>query len=127
MDIEIINTILPLIKSQTSVNVVLGTNIPENSLCLRWRSNPSEVYMSKDSYNSMTVLLNGKNIDQQAIATTLNAIHHYLNKLKQNQIPIGENTQIINIQTSSSPELIGVEENGQWIYGSSLLVTYYIR
>lgn len=127
MDIEIINTILPLIKSQTSVNVVLGTNIPENSLCLRWRSNPSEVYMSKDSYNSMTVLLNGKNIDQQAIATTLNAIHHYLNKLKQNQIPIGENTQIINIQTSSSPELIGVEENGQWIYASSLTVTYYIR
>lgn len=127
MDIEIINNLLPLIKSQTSVNVVLGTNIPENSLCLRWRSNPSEVYMSKDSYNSMTVLLNGKNIDQQAIATTLNAIHHYLNKLKQNQIPIGENTQIINIQTSSSPELIGVEENGQWIYGSSLLVTYYIR
>lgn len=127
MDIEIINTILPLIKSQTSVNVVLGTNIPENSLCLRWRSNPSEIYMSKDSYNSMTVLLNGKNIDQQAIATTLNAIHHYLNKLKQNQIPIGENTQIINIQTSSSPELIGVEENGQWIYASSLTVTYYIR
>ena len=127
MDIEIINTILPLIKSQTSVNVVLGTNIPENSLCLRWRSNPSEVYMSKDSYNSMTVLLNGKNIDQQAIATTLNAIHHYLNKLKQNQIPIGENSQIINIQTSSSPELIGVEENGQWIYASSLTVTYYIR
>ena len=127
MDTEIINTILPLIKSQTSVNVVLGTNIPENSLCLRWRSNPSEVYMSKDSYNSMTVLLNGKNIDQQAIATTLNAIHHYLNKLKQNQIPIGENTQIINIQTSSSPELIGVEGNGQWIYASSLTVTYYIR
>lgn len=127
MDIEIINNLLTLIKSQTSTNIVLGTNIPDNSLCLRWRSNPSEVYMSKDSYNSMTVLLNGKNIDQQAIATTLNAIHHYLNKLKQNQIPIGENTQIINIQTSSSPELIGVEENGQWIYGSSLLVTYYIR
>lgn len=127
MDIEVINTILPLIKSQTSVSVVLGTNIPDNSLCLRWRSNPTEVYMSKDSYNSMTVLLNGKNIDQQAIATTLNAIHHYFNKLKQNQIPAGENTQIINIQTVSSPELIGVEENGQWIYASSLTVTYYIR
>lgn len=127
MDIEIINTLLPLIKSQTSVTIVLGTNIPDNSLCLRWRSNPTETYMSKDSYNSMTVLLNGKNIDQQSIATTLNTIHHYLNKLKQNQIPIGENTQIINIQTSSSPELVGVEENGQWIYGSSLLVTYYIK
>lgn len=127
MDIEIINTLLPLIQSQTSVNIVLGTNIPDNSLCLRWRSNPTETYMSKDSYNSMTVLLNGKNIDQQSIATTLNTIHHYLNKLKQNQIPVGENTQIINIQTSSSPELVGVEENGQWIYGSSLTVTYYIR
>lgn len=127
MDIEIINILLGLIKSQTSVNIVLGTNIPNNSLCLRWRSNPTETYMSKDSYNSMTVLLNGKNIDQQSIATTLNTIHHYLNKLKQNQIPIGENTQIINIQTSSSPELVGVEENGQWIYGSSLMVTYYIR
>lgn len=127
MDIEIINILLGLIKSQTSVNIVLGTNIPNNSLCLRWRSNPTETYMSKDSYNSMTVLLNGKNIDQQSIATTLNTIHHYLNKLKQNQIPIGENTQIINVQTSSSPELVGVEENGQWIYGSSLMVTYYIR
>lgn len=127
MDIEIINILLGLIKSQTSVNIVLGTNIPNNSLCLRWRSNPTETYMSKDSYNSMTVLLNGKNIDQQSIATTLNTIHHYLNKLKQNQIPIGENTQIINVQTSSSPELVGVEENGQWIYGSSLMVTYYIH
>lgn len=127
MDIEIIDILLSLIQAQTSINVVLGTNIPDNSLCVRWRSNPNEVYMSKDSYNSMTVLLNGKNASQQTIATALNAIHHYFNKLKQNQIPIGENTQIINIQTSSSPELIGVEENGQWIYASSLTVTYYIR
>lgn len=127
MDIEIINTILPLIQAQTSFNIVLGTNIPENSLCMRWRSNLNEIYMTKDSYNSMTVLLNGKNANQQTIATALNTIHHYLNKLKQSQIPIGENTQIINIQTSSSPELIGVEENGQWIYASSLTVTYYIR
>jgi len=116
MDIEIINNLLTLIKSQTSTNIVL-----------RWRSNPTEIYMSKDSYNSMTVLLNGKNLDHQTVATTLNTIHDYFNKLKQSQIPIGQNTQIINIQTSSSPELIGVEENGQWIYGSSLLVTYYIR
>lgn len=127
MDIEIINNLLTLIKSQTNTNIVLGTNIPDNSLCLRWRSNPTEIYMSKDSYNSMTVLLNGKNLDQQTVATTLNMIHDYFNKLKQSQIPIGQNTQIINIQTSSSPELIGIEENGQSIYGSSLLVTYYIR
>ena len=127
MDIEIIDTILPLIQSQTSLNIVLGTNIPDNSLCARWRSNPNEIYMTKDSYNSMTVLLNGKNANQQTIASQLNTIHHFFNKLKQNQIPTGENTQIINIQTSSSPELIGVEENGQWIYASSLTVTYYIR
>ena len=127
MDIEIIDTILLLIQSQTSLNIVLGTNIPDNSLCARWRSNPNEIYMLKDSYNSMTVLLNGKNANQQTIASQLNTIHHFFNKLKQNQIPTGENTQIINIQTSSSPELIGVEENGQWIYASSLTVTYYIR
>ena len=127
MDIEIIDTILPLIQSQTSLNIVLGTNIPDNSLCARWRSNPNEIYMTKDSYNSMTVLLNGKNANQQTIASQLNTIHHFFNKLKQNQIPTGEHTQIINIQTSSSPELIGVEENGQWIYASSLTVTYYIR
>lgn len=127
MDIEIIDIVLCMIKSNLGYEVVRGTNIPENSLCARWRSNPNEIYMTKDSYNSMTVLLNGKNANQQTIATALNTIHHYLNKLKQNQIPIGENTQIINIQTSSSPELIGVEENGQWIYASSLTVTYYIR
>lgn len=127
MDIEIIDTILPLIQSQTSLNIVLGTNIPDNSLCMRWRSNPNEIYMLKDSYNSMTVLLNGKNANQQTVASQLNTIHHFFNKLKQSQIPIGEHTQIINIQTSSSPELIGVEDNGQWIYASSLTVTYYIR
>lgn len=127
MDIEIIDIVLCLIKSNLGYDVVRGTNIPANSLCARWRSNPNEIYMAKDSYNSMTVLLNGKNANQQTIASQLNTIHHYLNKLKQNQIPTGENTQIINIQTSSSPELIGVEENGQWIYASSLTVTYYIR
>ena len=127
MDIGLIDIVLCMIKSNLGYEVVRGTNIPANSLCARWRSNPNEIYMLKDSYNSMTVLLNGKNASQQTIATALNAIHHYFNKLKQNQIPIGENTQIINIQTSSSPELIGVKENGQWIYASSLTVTYYIR
>lgn len=127
MDIEIIDIVLCMIKSNLGYEVVRGTNIPANSLCARWRSNPNEIYMLKDSYNSMTVLLNGKNANQQTIASQLNTIHHFFNKLKQSQIPIGENTQIINIQTSSSPELIGVEENGQWIYASSLTVTYYIR
>ena len=47
--------------------------------------------------------------------------------IKRDQIELGEHTQIIDIQTSSSPELIGVEENGQWIYGSSLLIKYYIK
>lgn len=48
-------------------------------------------------------------------------------QIKSDQIELGEHTQIIDIQTSSSPELIGVEENGQWIYGSSLLIKYYIK
>lgn len=127
MDIEIINILTALIKAQYQGSLVFGTNIPDNSLALLWRSNPQEIYMCKDGYNHMNVRLNGKNKDQEEICSTLNQLHYFLSKLKSNQIELGEHTQIIDIQTSSSPELIGVEENGQWIYGSSLLIKYYIK
>ena len=55
MDIEIINILTALIKAQYQGSLVFGTNIPDNSLALLWRSNPQEIYMCKDSYNHMNV------------------------------------------------------------------------
>lgn len=123
MDIEVINLLTQLIRNKYDGSLVYGSNTPDNGISLRWGSSPIATFLCKNTYERMSVYMNGKNTDQSQVVKTMNEIHDYLTRLKK--YPSTEKVQICNIETSSSPSLVGREENSQWLYGSTLTVKFF--
>ena len=106
--------------------IVIGSNPPVNGICMiQDPSGNSETYKNKGMLKSMSILINGKHENQKTVYSALCAIHRVLTKTWS--YPNDGEFQVINIETTSEPNLIGQEENGQWIYGSSVTVTYFWR
>ena len=94
----------------------LGTG---NSLvCEVAPSSPSEVYLDKNQYITVDLTINGKHSDLEVLSDSMNLIHESLTMLKE--YPYSENWQIVDIVTLTEPQVIGREENNDWIMASSL-------
>lgn len=105
--------------------IVIGSDPPVNGIAMIADGAPQRVYRDIDTTWSLSVLLNGKNADQQTVLSTLSAIHQLMTVRKD--FPSGDGWQIYSITTTSAPRLIGREQNSQWIYGSSLTVKFYAK
>lgn len=78
-----------------------------------------------NSDQELPVQFTGKNADQQQLAAAMETVHQALTTAAQ--LPFAENWQIYAIETTSAPQLIGREENINYIYGSSFRVKFYAR
>jgi hypothetical protein len=81
--------------------------------------------MNRGSRQSFFVALNGKHSNQQTVVTALSAIHKALTQLKN--YPAGVGWEILSIETSATPNFIEQESSGQWLYGSILQVSFYMK
>lgn len=81
-------------------------------------SSPSEVYLDKNQYITVDLTINGKHSDLELLSDSMNLIHESLTMLKE--YPYSENWQIVDIVTLTEPQVIGREENNDWIMASSL-------
>ena len=109
----------------TGVSVVVGSLPPDNGIAMTGSSSSYPIFLNIGSNESMNVLCNGKNVNQQTVFSQLDAIHQTLTRRKD--FPHGNNWQIYAIETQSSPRLIGREQNSQWVYGSSLTVKFNVK
>ena len=109
----------------TGVSVVVGSLPPDNGIAMTGSSSSYPIFLDIGSNESMNVLCNGKNVNQQTVFSQLDAIHQTLTRRKD--FPTGDNWQIYAIETQSSPRLIGREQNSQWVYGSSLTVKFNVK
>jgi hypothetical protein len=109
-------------------SVVYGSDPPENGICMIWGAGfQSETHLNRGMMCELPVLLNGKNKSQEAVLDALSAIHELLTKdTDYNEISTDE-IQVVAIETTSSPSIIGREQNSQWLCGSSFAVYYYWR
>lgn len=113
---EVMNLIDALSLYSTISRGALGTG---NSLvCEVAPSTPSEVYLDKNQYITVDVTINGKHSDLELLSDSLNLIHESLTMRKE--YPYSEKWQIVDIVTLTEPQIIGREENNDWIMASSL-------
>ena len=109
----------------TGVSVVVGSLPPDNGIAMTGSSSSYPIFLDIGSNESMNVLCNGKNVNQQTVFSQLDAIHQTLTRRKD--FPTGNGWQIYAIETVSSPRLLGREQNSQWLYGSSLTVKFNVK
>jgi hypothetical protein len=122
---DILDIIVDMVKLNTSYAVVVGSNPTKESIAVTGFSYPFDTYLDRDTEQTYDVTINGKSGDQEALLRELSSLHRKLTLRKD--FPHSDRWQIVSIDTTASPRLIGVEEaeRTRYIYGSSLTVKYY--
>ena len=86
-------------------------------------SSPSEVYLDKNLYVPLDVTLNGKHSNLKTLSDAMNKIHSTLTRAKT--YPASDDWEIVDISNYTLPEIIGREDNNEWLMASSLSVKFY--
>ena len=122
---EVIQAVIDMAQAAAGSKVVLGSLPPDNGLAMTGNASSNTIFLNIGSDEQMNVVCNGKNTQQQAVISQLEAIHASLTRRKD--FPSADSWQIYAIETTASPRLIGREQNSQWLYGSSLLVKFNVK
>ena len=124
---EILTAMQQMIAAFTGGTVVIGSLPPLNGYAVSFSGGaPRSTFRTLvNSDQELPVQFTGKNADQQQLAAAMENVHQALTTAAQ--LPFAENWQIYAIETTSAPQLIGREENINYIYGSSFRVKFYAR
>lgn len=91
-------------------------------------SRPGTMYMDKNSYVSLPIVMNGKHPNMQILSDAMNGIHSALTRAKDYpEDPAGNRWQITDILTTTYPRVVGREDNNDWLMASVLSVRFYWR
>lgn len=108
--------------------IVYGSDPPENGICMIQAAGaPTEKHLDANMLYRLSVLLNGKHSNQQTLLNALTSIHTMLTKRNDYNGFSTTDAQVLSIMTTASPQIIGREQNNQWIAGSSFEVSFYWR
>lgn len=123
---EIVAALQKMIQALVSGPVVIGSMPPLDGYAVSFAGGaPMEIYRNLMTNEDLPVVFNGKGEDQQAVADVMDRVHLALTTAKA--LPFSARWQIYAIETTSAPQLIGREENRNWLYGSSFRVKFYQR
>lgn len=123
----VLNAVIDLAENNLTLysRIIIGAMPPNGGLSMYVGSGrPQNTFWNKGTHNIMFVTLNGKHIQQQKVIQELEKIHRYVTRLKK--YPCGDEWQITDISTESFPGLIGQQADEQYLYGSSLKITFYL-
>lgn len=123
---EIVLAIQQMIQGIIGGTVVVGSVPPLNGYAVgAVGGSPIETFRPLTSNESLPVLFNGKSSNQQLLMENMEKVHNILTTSKV--LPYNEAWQIYAIETTSAPNLIGREQNKNWIYGSSFRVKFFSK
>lgn len=126
MTTNVLTALQQMIGALVTYPVVIGSIPPVNGFAVSFVGGaPAETFRTLNKTIPLPVLFNGKGEDQQDIANQMNAVHEALTTAKN--LPFSDDWQIYAITTTSYPNLIGREENKNWVYGSSFSIDYYSK
>lgn len=122
----IMNAVQAMVQQMVNMPVVIGSMPPDEGYAVGYAGgSPSETFRSLNANYTMPIVFNGKSADQQKLVEEMDRVHLALTTSKV--LPFSDDWQIYAITTSAAPQLLGREENQNWIYGSSFRVLFYMR
>lgn len=87
-------------------------------------STPDDVFMNKAISIPLDLTINGKHSNKQTLTDAMHLIHHALTSRKE--YPSGDGWKVIDIRNGSMPQVIGREDNNDWIMASDLIIQLYL-
>lgn len=86
-------------------------------------SSPEAVFLSKEFYIPLDLTLNARHSDLRILSDTMNRIHDQLTRARS--YPEGDGWEIVDITNGTLPQIVGREDNNDWMMASSLTVRIY--
>lgn len=109
-------------------SIVFGSDPPDHGICMIQDAGmPTATHLDKGQLYTLPVVINGKHEDQQVLLETLGAIHEQLTRTWAYEDLGDDRIQVVDIETTAFPSILGREQNLQWISGSSINVYFYWR
>ena len=125
---EVMEAVIALMNATTPfATVTRGALTTGNSLTAEVApSSPESVFMDKNSYVFLDVTMNGKHHSLKTLSEAMNKIHSTLTRAKSYTTDTSSNRwQIVDITNNTLPQIIGREDNQDWLMASSLSVKFY--
>ena len=90
-------------------------------------STPSEVYLDKNAYVPLDLTINAKHPNLKTVSDAMNDIHSALTRATSYPADSANTPrwEIVDITNYTLPQIIGREENNEWLMASSLTVKFY--
>lgn len=92
-------------------------------VCETAPSTPEAVFMDKNSYIPLDLTFNAKHSNLKTLTDTMNNIHDSLTR--RTTYPDGQGWEIVDIVNGQLPQIIGREDNNDWLLASTLIVKIY--
>lgn len=119
---EVLGDIVSRIPEQYA-SVLIGSTPAENGIGIAWTGGQEKRYINSTAMQTiMTVTLHAKHESQLVALQALGRIHAALTAIRR--FPNTGHYRIFSIKTQSAPASAGREQSGQWMYVSSLVVTF---
>ena len=124
---EVMEAVIALMNATTPfATVTRGALTTGNSLTAEVApSAPDRVFMDKNSYVFLDVTMNGKHHSLKTLSEAMNKIHSTLTRAKSYTADANNRWQIVDITNRTLPQIIGREDNQDWLMASSLSVKFY--
>jgi hypothetical protein len=89
-------------------------------------SSPDAVFMDKNVYLPLDVTINAKHGNLNTLSDDMNKIHSSLTRMTSYPKDTEQDRwEIVDITNGTLPQVIGREENDEWMMASSLFVKFY--
>ena len=124
---EVMEAVIDLMNATAPFARVTRGALPTGAgiTCEVGPSAPEAVFLDKNSYVPLEVVVNGKHANLKTLSDALNTIHGALTRATI--YPSGESWEIVDITNVTVPEKIGMEDKNQWLMASTLSVKFYWR
>lgn len=123
---EILTAFKKMVEALTGKAVVIGSLPPLNGFAVSFAGGfPRAAFWPLTSDQDLPIQFTGKGANQQELSALMDVVHTSLTTAQN--LPFAESWQVYAIETTSAPQLIGREENQNYIYGSSFRIKFYAR
>ena len=124
---QVMEAVIGLMNGTTPFATVTRGALPTGVglACEIGPSAPSAVHMDKNTVVPLDVTLNGKHGNLMTLSDAMNKIHSSLTRA--NSYPSAESWEIVDVTNLTLPQIIGREQNNEWLMASALSVKFYWR
>ena len=124
---QVMEAVIGLMNATTPFATVTRGALPTGNglTCEIGPTTPDIIYMDKNIVVPLDVTLNGKHANLMTLSDAMNKIHSSLTRATS--YPSAASWQIIDITNQNLPQIIGREQNNEWLMASALSVKFYWR